>query len=321
MATKPGSDEAKLSNHVDILCADGRRPRSAGYKRTQDYISDCIASAGHEVITQDFFALPFGRCRNIYAELGPKDSLLPRVVVGAHYDTLGRSGPGADDNASAVAVVLELMTRAPAELPLTVVFFDYEESFGMGATKGSKAFVREYDKPISKAVILDLVGGSLMPGFDAIYFQFGPALPCLTSEELDIYHLPMLFVEPVGTCVPRSDYGRFRSMGVPFTFISSGTPWYYHTVNDVPENLHYKKMAALLHCLHTELQKASSIQQIPNWNRFQALSEKIRDVPAFDDPFFHKLAKSDNGPSRLTMLRLYFKVLPALKKLGPGLWE
>lgn len=310
-----------LTDHITLLCADGRRPLSAGYKRTQEYISDCITSSGHTVNTQEFFALPFGRCKNIYTEVGPTDNLTPRIIVGAHYDTLGRSGPGADDNASAVAIVLELMANASSNVAITFVFFDYEETFGFGATKGSRAFVRDYEKPISKAIVLDLVGGSLMPGFDNIYFQFGPALPCLQSDNLDFFHLPMLFVEPVGTCVPRSDYGRFRTAGVPFTFISSGTPWYYHTINDVPENLHFSKMANLVACLSTELEHSSLIEHQPNWKRFQELTDKIRAVPAFDNSFFHNLAQQDSEPSRMNMLRLYFKVLPALKKLGPDLWQ
>ncbi len=310
-----------LHAHIQQLCADGRRPRSSGYKRTQEYICDCIKSAGHSVQIQEFFALPFGNCKNIFTETGPVDTATPRVVVGAHYDTLGRSGPGADDNASAVAIVLELLTQAPKDIAITYVFFDYEETFGFGATKGSRAFARDYDKPVSKAIVLDLVGGSLMPGFDQVYFQFGPALPCLQSEQLDFFHLPMLFVEPVGTCVPRSDYGRFRSMGIPFTFISSGTPWYYHTVNDVPEHLHFVKMAALLDTLGTQLTVESNILHEPTWQRFQILAEKIRSVPAFEGEFFQTLAQLDNGPSRLSMLRLYFKVLPVLKKLGPDLWH
>lgn len=315
------STTSELKDHIDVLCADGRRPRSAGYQRTQEYISDFITSCGHDVHTQAFFALPFGGCKNIYAEVGPKSSQIPRIVVGAHYDTLGRSGPGADDNASAVAIVLALLARAPLEVPMTFVFFDYEETFGFGATKGSRAFVRDYGKPVSKAIILDLVGGSLMPGFDNIYFQFGPALPALQSPNLDFFHLPELFVEPVGTCVPRSDYGRFRTMGVPFTFISSGTPWYYHTANDVPENLYFEKMESLVACLAIELQNPSGIQHQPNWKRFAELVDIIRAVPAFDNPFFHQLAQLDDGPSRLSMLRLYFKVLPVLKKLGPELWH
>ena len=317
-------DISSLRNHINLLCADGRRPRSIGYKNTQAYICDFIASCGHTVKTQEFFALPFGRCKNIYTEVGNPNNTMSRTVVGAHYDTLGRSGPGADDNASAVAIVLELISKANADVPMTFVLFDYEESFGFGATKGSRAFVSQYDKPIKRALVLDLVGGSLMPGFDNVYFQFGPSLPPLQSTVVDFFHLPMLFVEPVGTCVPRSDYGRFRSVGIPFTFISSGTPWYYHTINDVPENLRYPKMAALMtalsECLSKQLQVHSPLQYEPSWSQFQELARIISSVPAFDDPFFHRLAQLENGPSRSTMLRMYFKVLPALKKLGPDLW-
>jgi len=200
------------------------------------------------------------------------------------------------------------------------VLFDYEEMFGFGALKGSRAFVSDYDKPIEKAIILDLVGGSLMPGFDDIYFQFGQALPPLMFEQLDIYHLPILFVEPVGSCLPRSDYGRFRAKGVPFTFISSGTPWYYHTQNDVPENLHFEKMARLVECLRAEIESPRKLLQAPDWSRFAELTQKISAIPAFDNAFFHKLAATETGPSRLNMMRMYFKVLPVLKKLGPDLW-
>lgn len=316
----PVNDSA-LRKHIELLCADGRKPRSNGYKRTQEYICDFIESTHNTAITQTFFAIPFGQCKNIYAEVGPGDSSLPRVVIGAHYDTLGKSGPGADDNASAVAVVLELLAKASGDIPMTFVFFDYEEMFGFGATKGSRAFAAEYDKPISKAVILDLVGGSLMPGFDDAYFQFGEALPPLRSNELDFYHLPMTFVEPIGSCVPRSDYGRFRSRGIPFTFISSGTPWYYHTFNDIPGNLRFNKMASLVETLSAELEETRLIIQSPTWARFSEIVEKIKSIPAFDSAYFHKLAELDAGPSRINMLRLYFKVLPVLKKLGPDLWE
>ncbi len=320
------STVSDLRKHIQLLCSDGRRPGSTGYKRTQDYICDYINSTGNTVNTQEFYALPFGRCKNIYTEVGPTESAIPRIVIGAHYDTLGRSGPGADDNASAVAVVLELMAHASNKLPITFVFFDYEEMFGFGALKGSKAFVADYKKPIRKAIILDLVGGSLMPGFDNVYFQFGQALPPLTFDRLDFYHLPILFVEPVGSCLPRSDYGRFRSKGVPFTFISSGTPWYYHTLDDVPDNLLFEKMARLVGCLiqslsHADIITAPNLLPEPGWDRFSELTEKISAVPAFDNAFFHKLSALEDGPSRLNMMRMYFKVLPVLKKLGADLWQ
>lgn len=310
----------ELTEHIAQLCADGRRPGSAGYQRTQQYLCDYIEATGNTAMVQTFRAMPFGECKNIYTETGPKDAHLPRIVVGAHYDTLGRSGPGADDNASAVAVVLALIAKAPSDVPITFVLFDYEETFGYGALKGSRAFSANYAKPISNAIILDLVGGALMPGFDDIYFQFGQALPPLEFNGLDIYHLPILFVEPVGSCLPRSDYGRFRAKGIPFTFISSGTPWYYHTQNDVPENLHMHKMANLVQCLSAELTSPRMVMQNPTWERFGELVQKISSIPSFDNTFFHKLAQKENGPSRLQMMRMYFKVLPVLKKMGPRLW-
>lgn len=44
--------------------------------------------------------------RNIIGSIGPRDTGIPRIIVGAHYDVAGDQ-PGADDNASAVAGLLE----------------------------------------------------------------------------------------------------------------------------------------------------------------------------------------------------------------------
>ena len=52
--------------------------------------------------------------RNVSAFLGPRQG--PRIVVGAHYDVAG-AGPGADDNASGVAGLLELAQLLSAAEP------------------------------------------------------------------------------------------------------------------------------------------------------------------------------------------------------------
>ncbi len=67
---------------------------------------------------------------NIVCSLGPQES--PRVVIGAHYDVEGDNNPGADDNAGAVAGVLELarmIGRAKPDLAhgLDLVAFSLEE--------------------------------------------------------------------------------------------------------------------------------------------------------------------------------------------------
>ena len=303
-----------------VLCENGRVPRSAGYRRTQAYLCDQIAALGHDPVRQEFWAVPFGRCCNIYAETGPAAGA--RILIGAHYETLGRSGPGADDNGAAIAVALELLRRAPADVPMTFVFFDYEEEFGLGRQKGSKTFARRYHKPIQKAIVFDLVGGAFMPGLDDAYFQFGAASPRLTGESLEFFHLPMLFLEPLGACsAPRSDYGAFKKRGIPFTFISVGTPWYYHSRNDTPARLNYGKMGRLVACLTADVAAPARAPVPVDWGQFRELMRRVCALPVLEDAHFRKLAARDGDPSRLDILKLYFKVLPKLRKFGPELWQ
>jgi Zn-dependent M28 family amino/carboxypeptidase len=80
------------------------------------------------------------------------------IVLAAHYDSVLNS-PGADDNASGVAVVLE-MARLFAEKPtprtLKIVFFDQEEV----GLLGSFAFTGKPENltNLQAAIILDMVG-------------------------------------------------------------------------------------------------------------------------------------------------------------------
>ena len=88
------------------------------------------------------------------------------VVVGAHYDHLGRSPrfaldpdllvsvrPGADDNASGTAALLELARRLAASPPprsVLIIHFDAEE----WELAGSRAFVQRPPVPASSIVWL-----------------------------------------------------------------------------------------------------------------------------------------------------------------------
>ncbi|GBC61399.1 hypothetical protein DENIS_2359 [Desulfonema ishimotonii] len=309
----------QLTEHIDILCRSERVPGSPGYHRTQAYLCDQIERMGHNAARQPFRCVPFGSGLNIFAETGPAEG--PRTVIGAHYESLPQSGLGADDNASAVAVTLEMLSRAPDDRPLTFVFFDMEENFGTGPVRGSDAFVKNYPKPVRQAVIFDLVGGALLPGFEKVYLQFGPALPGLESPDLEFFHLPMRFLEPMGPWFPRSDYHRFRQKRIPFTFISSGTPWYYHTRSDTPDRLHIGKMASLARCMMETLASDPPAPAPPDWSRFRPFLRKVLDLPEFQDPFLKKLFLKKGNPGHPDMVRLYLKILPRLKKLGPTLWK
>lgn len=83
-------------------------------------------------------------------------------LVGAHYDSVPGT-PGADDNASAVAVMLELARRlADHPLPLRFVAFTMEEPPAFGTPwQGSRRFCREMRRRGERtlgAVVLEMVG-------------------------------------------------------------------------------------------------------------------------------------------------------------------
>ncbi len=81
-----------------------------------------------------------------------------KILLGAHYDAVPGS-PGADDNASGVAVVLELarlMTDKNRELALEIVLFDEEER----GLRGSSAYAEEsrHLEGLDAVLIVEMVG-------------------------------------------------------------------------------------------------------------------------------------------------------------------
>ena len=106
------ADPELLRQHVVFLTNDVR-PRSANHPENLDraahYIATRFRVANGTTSVQTFHAR--GRqYSNVIGRWGPSDPGLPVLVIGAHYDSFGETGdlPGADDNASGTAGLLEL---------------------------------------------------------------------------------------------------------------------------------------------------------------------------------------------------------------------
>src|SRR5262249_39376825 len=97
---------ARLRKHVETLAATPRPPESKAHRRAADYIRDHLQQAGFVVEETPFNEAGY-RGVNLLTRPVPDRSGLPLVVIGAHYDSHAFT-PGADDNASAVAALLEL---------------------------------------------------------------------------------------------------------------------------------------------------------------------------------------------------------------------
>jgi Zn-dependent M28 family amino/carboxypeptidase len=104
------ADPARLRRHVEFLTVEAA-PRDSDHPESLDkaaaYLHDQFSRAGARVSEQPFTAR--GKTyRNVIASFGPDGG--PLLIVGAHYDAFGDFGanPGADDNASGTAGLLEL---------------------------------------------------------------------------------------------------------------------------------------------------------------------------------------------------------------------
>lgn len=155
-----------MRRHVAALAVDigPRTPfRGDSLARAGRYIRETFEAAGLAV-TEQAYKYSGQQVANLIATPPGAAGTSAYYLVGAHYDTVP-STPGADDNASAVAVMLEVARRAARSsppAPVRFAAFTLEEppAFTTGQ-QGSRVFVRERKRAgdrIAGAVILEMVG-------------------------------------------------------------------------------------------------------------------------------------------------------------------
>src|SRR5687768_2591032 len=134
-----------LERHVRALAQDiGERSDDTygNVQRAATYIERQLEALGYQVVSQEFTAQ--GRTfRNLEATLPGAGRVQEVVLLGAHYDT-AEEAPGADDNASGVAGVLELarlFAGRPQARTVRFVFFPNEEPpWFAGSDMGSRHY-------------------------------------------------------------------------------------------------------------------------------------------------------------------------------------
>jgi hypothetical protein len=159
----------RAMEHVDVIAREPHPTGSIANTRVRDYIVAQLSSQGLKAEVQksasttpwDIGGAPYsaGTIQNVIATL-PGTNSTGALLLTAHYDSVA-TGPGASDNASGVATLLETLRalRGGSALKNDVIFAftDGEEDGGLGA----QAFVDEYSpaKLVSVALIVDS-GGS-----------------------------------------------------------------------------------------------------------------------------------------------------------------
>lgn len=236
---------------------EGRAPGTAGGIRARRLVIDALRAAGAAPMVQ-----PIAAGANVLATIPGTSGRW--VMVGAHYDHVGivdgELYPGADDNASGVAVLVEVARALAGERlarGVVIAVFDAEEPPHFGeATMGSQAWARRPTVPLDDLdlmICLDIVGHALGPpgtpaavrqtllalgaerslGTGAMVDRLAQAEPGVIVRRLDAEIIPTL-----------SDYDAFWRRRIPFVFLSCGRDQRYHTPQDTPDALDFSKMAA-----------------------------------------------------------------------------
>lgn len=269
---------ARLGRHVQRLAGEiGERNvyRPAALDAAARHIETEWHDLGYAVRRQTYVARRI-ECANLEIVLPGRRWPDESLVVGAHYDTVPGS-PGADDNASAVAALIEiarlLRGHAPARTLRLVAFVNEEAPFFFWGEMGSRVYARaarRRGEVIRLMLSLEMLGYYRdEPGSQAyppLFRRFHPDRGDFIAFVSDFRSARLMRraarafrahsefpLETTATFrwipgVAWSDHLSFWRAGYP-AFMCTDTAFYrnpcYHGAADTPETLDYARLATL----------------------------------------------------------------------------
>lgn len=157
-------DSDRLRVHVAMLSqtfAPRNYKHCQNLENTAGYISNHLSQAGG-IMSEQVYEVKGRKYRNVIATFGPQSK--SRIVVGAHYDSYGDT-PGADDNASGIAGLIELaylLGRTRLDQHVELVAYTLEEppffrSGDMGSARHAYA-LRKEGIDVEAMLCLEMIG-------------------------------------------------------------------------------------------------------------------------------------------------------------------
>ncbi|UCD65064.1 MAG: M28 family peptidase [Candidatus Zixiibacteriota bacterium] len=169
-------EQDSLFSYVSALQAFPERlTESPSSRRARTWIARKFRDFGYDNVRIDKLD---GAYRTIYNVIAQKPGTVypeQEIVIGAHFDAVANS-PGADDNGSGTAAVLEMArVLKDVDVPRTLVFvaFDGEEGWGYGSDHYVDEAV-ERNADITFMLNLDMIG--FMDNNDSAWLYHGPEI-------------------------------------------------------------------------------------------------------------------------------------------------
>ncbi|MBL8517804.1 MAG: M28 family peptidase [Betaproteobacteria bacterium] len=299
----PAVDPNRLQAHVKYLSVDlypRSHEQSRNLERAAQYIQGEFKTAGGVVTVQDVVVEETTH-KNVIARFGPVTG--PVLVIGAHYDSHGDANagakhprghspethtPGADDNASGVAGLIELahlLGRAPQARPIELVAYTTEEpphfrTPHMGSAWHARS-LRATNRELALMLSLEMIGyfsdapGSQrypLAGMSHLYSDRGNfialvgklsdfgAMRRTKAAMAGATDLPVLSINapPFVPGIDFSDHLNYWHEGFP-AFMVTDTAFmrnpHYHKSSDTYEKLDYARMAKVVQGVYAVTQR------------------------------------------------------------------
>jgi hypothetical protein len=264
--------------------------KPAELEAAAQYIEKALAGLGYAVATQRFPSGP-SEVRNIEVEVQGSTRASEVVIVGAHYDSV-LGAPGANDNGSGVAAVIELARlfrgSSPARTLRFVTFVNEEPPFSHSDAMGSRHYARrarERGENIVAMFSLETIGYySDAPGSQRYPFPLGFFFPstgnfvafvsnlssrALLHEALASFRHHAGFPSE-GVAAPAfipgvdwSDHWSFWQEGWPALMVTDTAPYrypHYHSGEDTPDKVDYERLARVVTGLRGMLRELAQVQ-------------------------------------------------------------
>jgi Zn-dependent M28 family amino/carboxypeptidase len=272
----PQPDRARLERDVRRMAVPRHPDNSrAALDDVESFVATELLSAGLAVTRQPF-TWKGSTFNNVVGRREGGDPSRPWVVVGAHFDSTPHT-PGADDNASAVAAMLEIARLLEPWRPAATVEyvgFNLEEiqtvippMYRVGSLHYARQLKAD-NRKVAGALVLEMVGytGAKQTVPAAVNLvkkvpktgdflaavgdgKSGALLEVMERAAAGVMPLVTLSVPLRGWLVPdtrRSDNARFWDEGYPSLMITDTADLrnpHYHRATDTPDTLNYEFMA------------------------------------------------------------------------------
>ena len=270
-----------LKHHIETIAArEHNLRRYDELEKAARYIEATLASYGYSVGRQEFF-FDDNAVRNIDVVIEPRADISdPEViVVGAHYDSVVGS-PGANDNGSGVAAVIELARllrdrAGTGSKRIRLVLFVNEEppyfrTEDMGSLHYARALAERKERVVAMYSLETIGFYSNAPGSqrypapfslifpdrgDFVAFVSTPYARALVWETIRSFrsHTPFPSIGGVAPdIVPGidwSDHWSFEQFGFPAMMVTDTAPFrypHYHQASDTPDKVDTEKLARVV---------------------------------------------------------------------------